>query len=43
MQRKPESDFDAVLDLAAYFQDDYIKKLPVIAALGSARCAARLS
>jgi hypothetical protein len=29
---KPESDLDAVLELAAYFQDDYSKKLPVIAA-----------
>ena len=32
MQSKPESDLDAVLKLAAYFQDDYSKKLPVIAA-----------
>lgn len=32
MQSKPESDLDAVLELAAYFQDDYSKKLPVIAA-----------
>jgi len=28
----PEGDLDAVLELAAYFQDDYSKKLPVIAA-----------
>ena len=30
--QNPESDLDAVLELAAYFQDDYSKKLPVIAA-----------
>lgn len=29
---EPESDLAAVLELAAYFQDDYTKKLPVIAA-----------